>query len=135
LDAGQFVPAAGQGCLAVQIRDADEAAAGAIAALPDVRGEPTGTTEICFTEERSVVHRLGATCNTPIGVHASGSEEDGITVTAFVGMPDGSRWIRDRLEMPLPRASGSIGGRVAERLQAAGADELLAEAERLVAAG
>jgi hydroxymethylbilane synthase len=135
LDAGEFVPAAGQGCLAVQIRDADEAASSAIAALPDMRGETTGTTEICFMEERAVVRRLGATCNTPIGVHASGSEEDGITVTAFVGMPDGSRWIRDRLEMPLPRASGSIGGQVAERLQAAGADDLLAEAERLVAAG
>ena len=52
-----------------------------------------------------------------------------------MGLPDGSRWIRDELEVPLPRAAGFIGRHVAERLRAAGADELLAEAERLVAAG
>ncbi len=135
LDARLFVPAAGQGCLAVQIRGADENASDAIGALPDMRGETTDTTEICFTEERAVVRRLGATCNTPIGVHAFGSEEDGLTLTAFVGLPDGSRWIRDELEVPLPRAAGFIGRHVTERLRAAGADELLAEAERLVAAG
>ena len=118
-----------------QIRDADENASDAIGALPDMRGETTDTTEICFTEERAVVRALGATCNTPIGVHASGSEEDGLTLTAFVGLPDGSRWIRDELEVPLPRAAGFIGRHVTERLRAAGADELLAEAERLVAAG
>ena len=82
-----------------------------------------------------MVRALGATCNTPIGVHASGSEKDGLTLTAFVGLPDGSRWIRDELEVPLPRAAGFIGRHVTERLRAAGADELLAEAERLVAAG
>jgi hydroxymethylbilane synthase len=135
LDAELFVPAAGQGCLTVQIRDADEPANTAISALPDMTGETTDTTEICFMEERAVVRRLGATCNTPIGVHASGSEEEGVRLIAFVGLPDGSRWIRDELEMPLPRAAGLIGDHVTERLRAAGADELLAEAERLVAAG
>ena len=45
------------------------------------------------------------------------------------------RWIRDELELPHPHGEGLVGNHVAERLRAAGADELLAEAERLVAAG
>jgi porphobilinogen deaminase len=56
-------------------------------------------------------------------------------MTAFVGLPDGSRWIRDELEMAHPDGAGMIGHHVAERLRSAGADELIAEAERLVAAG
>jgi hydroxymethylbilane synthase len=135
LDPEVFVPAAGQGCLALEYRDADKAVNGAINALPDMTGETTDTTAICFMEEREVVRLLDATCNTPIGVHASGSDEEGLRLVAFVGLPDGSRWIRDELERPLPQAFGTLGYHVAERLQAAGAGELLAEAERSVAAG
>ena len=129
LDPAVFVPAAGQGCLAVQLRDADEPANAASFGLID------STTEACLTEERTVVRLLRATCNTPIGVHAVGSDGATLKLTAFVGLPDGSRWIRDELEMPFLHATGLIGHNVAERLRAAGADELLAEAERLAAAG
>jgi hydroxymethylbilane synthase len=129
LDDGVFVPAAGQGCLAVQIRDADELANAATFGLIDFN------VQACLTEERTVVRQLGATCNTPIGVHAVKTPDDTLKLTAFVGLPDGSRWIRDELEMPFLHATSLIGLNVAERLRAAGADELLAEAERLVAAG
>ena len=99
----------------------------------------TGVTEDtdrdCLNEERDVVRLMGATCNTPIGVHATAVFERSITLTAFVGLPDGSRWIRDELEMPHRHGAGLIGHHVAERLRAAGADELLAEAERLAYAG
>ena len=81
------------------------------------------------------MRQLRATCNTPIGVHAARTDDDAMRLTAFVGLPDGSRWIRDELEMPFLDAAGRIGLGVAERLRGAGADELLAEAERLVAAG
>jgi hydroxymethylbilane synthase len=129
LDADVFVPAAGQGCLAVQIRDADEPANAATFDLVDFN------VHSCLTEERVVVRQLGATCNTPIGVHAVKTPEDMLRLTAFVGLPDGSRWIRDELAMPFPDATSLIGLHVAERMRAAGADELLAEAERAVAAG
>ena len=88
-----------------------------------------------LTEERNVVRLLRATCNTPIGVHASGSMDESLRLTAFIGLPDGSRWIRDELAMPLLHGTGLISHHVAERLRSAGADELLAEAERAVAAG
>jgi hydroxymethylbilane synthase len=129
LDPGAFVPAAGQGCLAVQLRDADEAANLAAFALTDF------TTDALLREERNVVRLLRATCNTPIGVHAVGSEEGSLKLTVFLGLPDGSRWIRHELEMPFLDATGFISFNMAEDLRGAGADELLAEAERLVAAG
>ncbi len=80
---------------------------------------------------------LGATCNTPIGVHARrDASRSSISVTAFVGLPDGSHWIRDELrDASSPRRRPRSAGTSAERLRAAGADELLAEAERAVAAG
>jgi len=135
LDPHVFVPAPGQGCLAVQVRDADEEANSALAAIPGMTGVETDLAGVCLHEERSVVRLLRATCNTPVGVHATTRGEEAISITAFVGLPDGSRWIRDELEMSLWHGAGLVGHHVAERLQGAGADELLAEAERLVAAG
>jgi hydroxymethylbilane synthase len=129
LDPGVFVPAAGQGCLAVEVRDANDPATHASFDLTDF------TTQACLTEERNVVRSLGATCNTPIGVHAVKTDDDAMRLTAFVGLPDGSRWIRDELEMPFLHATSLVGLNVAERLRGAGAAELLAEAERAVAAG
>ncbi len=129
LDPGVFVPAAGQGCLAVQLRDADEPANAASFGLTDFN------VQVCLTEERDVVRQLRATCNTPIGVHAVKTGDDTLRLTAFVGLPDGSRWIRDELELPFLDAASQIGLNVAARLRQAGADKLLAEAERTVAAG
>jgi hydroxymethylbilane synthase len=129
LDPDEFVPAAGQGCLAAQTRDADEPAPREVLGLRDFESD------ICLVEERNVVRLLGATCNTPVGVHATGHEEGSLRLTAFVGLPDGSRWIRDELEMPFLDAASLISYNVAERLRAAGAEELLEEAERMVGAG
>jgi hydroxymethylbilane synthase len=129
LDPDVFVPAAGQGCIAVEARDADERAPLGVFDLRHLE------TDACLVEERNVVRLLRATCNTPIGVHATGSEEGSMKLTAFVGLPDGSRWVRDELELPFLDATSLIGDNVTERLRAAGADELLAEAERMVAAG
>ena len=50
-------------------------------------------------------------------------------MTAFVGLPDGSAWIRDALTGDADEPATS-GARRAERLLAAGAGELLAAAER-----
>jgi hydroxymethylbilane synthase len=129
LDPSVFVPAAGQGCLALQMRDADEGVNEATSGLRDF------TTDNCFIAERTVVRLLEATCNTPIGVHAVGDPEGSMKMTAFVGLPDGSHWVRDEVEMPFPDAAGLLGNHVAERLVGAGADGLLAEAERVAAAG
>jgi hydroxymethylbilane synthase len=117
-----LVPAPGQGCLALEARGDDEATAAAAARLTD-RAALTA-----LTAERAVVTALDASCHTPIGAHAR--ECDGaLRLSAFVGLPDGSHWIRDELEGDGAEPA-ALGTAVAERLEAAGARELLAEAER-----
>ena len=51
-------------------------------------------------------------------------------LTGWVGLPDGSAWLTDRVTGPPAQA----GLECAERMLAAGARDLLAEAERQVAA-
>jgi hydroxymethylbilane synthase len=117
------VPAPGQGCLLVEGRDADEAAVGAVSGFTDM------TANTCLIAERSLVRRLGATCHTPIGAHAVETGES-LTLTAFVGLPDGSHWIRDRVDGAAHNPY-ALGMDVGDRMLAAGAAELLAEAERV----
>lgn len=118
-----MTPAPGQGCLALEARGDDELAARAATRL--VHDDSL----VALTAERALVAALDATCRTPVGGHAqvAGGE---VSLSAFVGLGDGSWWIRDSLTGSAddPVAVGRV---VAERLLAAGADELLAEAERM----
>ncbi|MEA2420587.1 MAG: hydroxymethylbilane synthase, partial [Thermoleophilaceae bacterium] len=117
-----LVPAPGQGCLALEARSDDETAVAAAAKLTD-RDALTA-----LTAERALVTALDATCHTPIGAHAS--ERDGaLWLSAFVGLPDGGRWIRDELAGDAADPA-ALGRAVAERLESAGARELLKEAEQ-----
>jgi hydroxymethylbilane synthase len=117
-----LVPAPGQGCLALEARADDTDTAAAAARLTD-RGALTA-----LTAERALVTALGATCNTPIGAHAE-ERGDRLALSAFVGLPDGSHWIRDELDGDAADPA-ALGRAVAERLEAAGARELLEQAER-----
>jgi hydroxymethylbilane synthase len=117
-----MVPAAGQGALVLQVRAGDEAAEAAVAGLNDERAL------LELTAERAVVALLDATCATPIGVHATAAGER-IELEAFVGLPDGSEWIRDRVEADAERPAAA-GALLAERLLGAGAREILDRAEK-----
>ena len=128
LDPTDFVPAPGQGCLLIEARDADPSV------LPPVEGLTDPSAQACSIAERTLVRRLGATCHTPIGAYAVEVGET-LTLTAFLGLPDGSRWIRDELTVPYDTPADAPGYWVAERLVGAGAAELLAEAERAATAG
>ncbi|HMJ71774.1 MAG TPA: hydroxymethylbilane synthase [Solirubrobacterales bacterium] len=123
LPAGAMVPAAGQGALVLQARGSD---ADSIAAAAEI-GDEMALREL--TAERAVVALLGATCATPIGVHAQ-VDGGGLTIEAFVGLPDGSEWIRDRVEGEAeePAAAGAL---LAERLLSAGARDILDRVEEM----
>jgi hydroxymethylbilane synthase len=121
----ELVPAPGQGCLALEARADDAEVAETAAALTD-RAALTA-----LTAERSLVTALDATCHTPIGAHAR-IEGSLVRLTAFVGLPDGSHWIRDQLDRD-PSKPAALGREIAERLVLAGARDLLAEAERAAA--
>jgi len=120
LSTAEMVPAPGQGSLALQVRSGDEATIEALAPLADL----TAMREL--TAERATVAPLDASCSTPIGVHASTAGER-LTVEAFVGLPDGSEWLRDRVEGEAANPT-ALGFELAERLLSAGARELLERA-------
>ncbi|HEY5816626.1 MAG TPA: hydroxymethylbilane synthase, partial [Solirubrobacterales bacterium] len=111
-----MTPAAGQGALVLQARTDDAEAIEVAAAI----GDEVALREL--TAERAVVALLDATCATPIGVHAE-VESERVEIDAFVGLPDGSEWIRDRVEGDAsePAAAGAL---LAERLLSAGARDL-----------
>jgi hydroxymethylbilane synthase len=121
IPADSMTPAAGQGSLVLQIRGGDEETAAAVAST----GEETALREL--TAERAVVSLLEATCATPIGVRAAVAS-GGMSVDAFVGLPDGSEWIRDRVEGDATEPA-ALGAELAQRLLATGARELLDRAE------
>jgi hydroxymethylbilane synthase len=118
-----LIPAAGQGALALEAQSGR---------LPeDLLGSVSDrATTLEVTAERALVSGLGASCNTPVGALgrvAPGSDGQ-VTLTAWVGLPDGSEWISDHLT----GSSEHVGTAVAERLLSVGAGELLARAEREV---
>ncbi len=123
IPATTMTPAAGQGALVLQAREGDAGALDAAAAIGD------GTALLELTAERTVVALLEATCATPIGVHAR-VEGEAIEIEAFVGLPDGSEWIRDRVEgeAAAPAAAGAL---LAERLLGAGARDVLDRVEAM----
>jgi hydroxymethylbilane synthase len=114
-----FVPAAGQGALALEAR----AGAVAPAALTAVIDAPAMA---CVTAERELVHALGASCHTPVGAHARPDGDGRLALAAWVGLPDGSQWLADEVRGP----AAEVGARCARRMLAAGAGELLERSER-----
>ena len=100
-----FVPAPGQGVLAIQGRIGD---ASSCAVVNDA------VTFACLEAERAAAAALGASCHTAVGLHA-----DGQRMRGFAGRPDGSEWVSDEID--------SLDGELlARRMLAAGAAEVLA---------
>jgi hydroxymethylbilane synthase len=110
LDPSVFVPAPGQGALAVEGR-----------AIP--AGLVDDATNAALGAERHVVEALEATCDTPVGVH-----HDGVALHAFVGLPDGSEWLRDSVVADDPAPL------LVQRLESMGARDLLARASAMAEA-
>jgi hydroxymethylbilane synthase len=120
----ELVPAPGQGTLVVQTRANDAATRAALSAIDDPH------VGACLEAERALARALGASCNTPLGAHAVLADDGALTLRAFLGLPDGSAWLRDELADPLGASPEALGAELAERMRAAGADELLAACER-----
>ena len=140
IPAEAMTPAAGQGALVLQAHADDEATRDAVAKVSD----DVAMREL--TAERTVVALLEATCASPIGVHAriapplgggpdgrahtAGKEagKEGLVIDAFVGLPDGSEWLRDRIESDADRPQ-AVGKQLAERLLSAKARDILDRAD------
>jgi hydroxymethylbilane synthase len=120
-----MTPAAGQGSLLLQIRAEDEEALTLVDSIVD---EPALRE---LTAERTVVALLGAGCASPIGVHGKvDGQSDRMRLDAFVGLPDGSEWVRDHVEGDSVEPT-ALGAEMAKRLLDSGARDLLDRAEAM----
>ena len=113
LDPTVFVPAVGQGIVAVEMRAADRTTRAWIERIDHA------PTRVCALAERAYLGRLGASCNTPMAAHAvlDGAR---LRMTAFVASEDGRRVLRGA-ESGTPLESEDLGRRLAETLLARGA--------------
>lgn len=118
LDVEQFIPAIGQGVIGIEARSDDARTRALMAVLHDP------LSEIRLTAERALNARLGGSCQVPVAGHAivTGGR---LRLQALVGAPDGSRTVRDHIEGDCADAP-ALGARLAERLLAQGAREILA---------
>jgi hydroxymethylbilane synthase len=121
LPVAEMTPAAGQGALALQVRADDPQSAEAAASITD----SAALAEL--TAERAAVSTLDATCATPVGVHAD-RDGDELLLEGFIGLPDGSERVRDRLAADAADPV-KAGRELAARLLSAGGGELLERAE------
>jgi hydroxymethylbilane synthase len=130
-----FVPAPGQGVIAIQAREGSAAAeiAGAVS---------HARTLACLRAERVAVRELDASCHTPVGIHA-----DRVRIRGFAGLPDGSAWLVDEVAVGGDDVAGrrdevavagdgedafmAAGLALARRMLAAGAADLLRDAEAM----
>lgn len=97
LPVDQFVPAPGQGCVALECRADDTHTASLLAAIDHA------PTRAAVSAERAFLARLGTGCSLPVAAHAQGD-----TLYAFLATDDGSRNVRHTVtlgDQPLVEAA------------------------------
>lgn len=115
----QCLPSGGQGAVGIECRLADTATVKLLEPLHHVR-----TAEQVLAE-RAVNRRLQGGCSVPIACYAVHEGPDELWLRALVAEPDGSRVLADESRGPVEEGE-AMGTALAERLLAAGADEILA---------
>jgi len=110
-------PAAGQGALGIEIREADATTGEHLAFLNDTASRAATTCE------RALLNRLGGGCQVPIGALAE-VKNGKMHLDAIVAHPDGSKLLRESRDGNL-RDPEQLGNDVAEALLRRGADEIL----------
>lgn len=112
LDPVAFVPAAGQGALALEARADDARARALVAPLNDA------ATETALRAERAFLARLMGGCQVPAGAHAR-LEGGRLVLEGFLASPDGAVFLRDR-ERGSEAEAEALGAALAERLLSRG---------------
>jgi len=117
LDEREFVPAPGQGALAIEARASDARVLELLGAIEDA------TTRAEITAERAAMKHLSAGCSTPLGARAV-VEGEALHLWAVVLSTDGRQRVFAEQRGSIGDAGG-IGVRVAERLLEGGARGVL----------
>lgn len=125
LDERDFVPAAGQGALAI------EALAGTMVAnSPELESAVAGMTERAAlaetSAERAFLATIGASCVSPVGVKAS-LDGNALSLSALLFSVDGSRTLSETIAETLESDGGAalVGVELGRLMLARGAAELL----------
>ena len=121
-DPAAFLPACGQGALAIEIRRDDDAVRERIAPLNDPAARHA------VSAERALLADLHAGCRVPVGAWAEAADGGAaLRMTAMVASPDGARLLRAAGSTPLdtPEAPQELGRRIASDLRAAGCQDIL----------
>ena len=122
LDPEAFVPAPGQGCLAVEARADDDRALGLLGALTH---RPS---RVALRGERAFLRRLGGSCTLPAGALVTPARRgtslgfpgplragDALEIHGFLSGLDGKDQVRERLRGPAGDPEG-LGEALADRL-------------------
>jgi hydroxymethylbilane synthase len=106
LDVREFVPAPGQGAIAITIRTGDSLTRALLAPVLDAE------TGIALAAERAFLKVLDGSCKTPVGANAR-VEAGEVVFRAIVLKPDGSRFFETEVSGPLAVAAtlGETAGR------------------------
>lgn len=113
-----ILPAAGQGVIAVEIRDGDHT----VSAITDAVND--AATRYAITAERAFLHALHGGCQVPAGCLAS-VHGSSLTLQGLVASPEGSSVLTARIAGRTD-AAAELGRHLAERLLRDGADKILA---------
>jgi hydroxymethylbilane synthase len=117
LDAPDWLPAPGQGALAVEARAEDGDT------LEALRGIEHSIARTETDAERALLAELEGGCQVPLGALAR-ADAGRLELWAFVGAPDGTRVVRAHAEGAASKPD-DLGRRVADELRSRGADEIL----------
>jgi hydroxymethylbilane synthase len=113
----EMVPAPGQGCLAIQVREDDRTTRAVVSVLDHLASRRA------LEAERALTRLLGGGCDLPLGAFAA-VKGDRIRMAAVVATADGAKVVRSGAESTEP---GVVASTLAQRLRADGADRILAE--------
>lgn len=117
LDAPEWLPAAGQGAIAIQIRADDDASRALFAPLGHAQ------TMVDVDAERAFLAALEGGCQVPIGALAA-TKGNRRVLYGFIGDVAGTRLVRGEIELDVAKPQLS-GVRLANELRSRGASEIL----------
>jgi hydroxymethylbilane synthase len=117
IPANLMTPAAGQGALAIEIRNGDSATKTLLAFLDDADARSTTTCE------RALLNKLGGGCQVPIGALAEVTAS-GMRLNGLVAHPDGTKVLRETRDGGDPVR---LGEEVGEVLLSRGGNVILEE--------
>jgi hydroxymethylbilane synthase len=117
-----FLPAPGQGALAIESRADDVRVQELVCVLDDA------ASRAACAAERAFLRELGASCQVPVAAHARVTEDGRLVLDGLVASLDGRRVLRD-VVTGTPERAAELGRELADRLAARGAHEILRASE------